>query len=287
MVEEGMIGFIGIGTMGAPIVLNLLKRGFQVAVYARRHTENLKKVIDNGAIMLNSLPEIGSRCNIVMTCLPRPEVSEEVILGENGVLKFMKKGSTIIELSTVSPSLIKKIGKYAEQRGISILDAPISGGQKKAMEGTLTIIVGGDKEVFERCLPIFHTIGKNIYYVGELGNGEKIKLINSLIANTNLLVALEGLKIANLASVNLELLHEVIDKCTGQSWMWTNWVKAILDHEYLNVKLDIMLKDLDLAFSMAKELGIEPEFCKLAIKIIKENIERSSGSTDASALYNE
>ncbi len=121
--------------------------------------------------------------------------------------------------------------------------------------------------------------------VGELGNGEKIKLINSLIANINLLVALEGLKIARRSAIDLLMLHEIIDNSTGQSWMWTNWIKSILKNESLGVKLEIMLKDLKLAFSMANEIGFEAKFCKLASEIIKESVECFSGDADASILY--
>ncbi len=282
-----VIGFIGIGTMGTPIVQNLLRKGFHVNVYARRPTENLNKVISGGASFSKSLQEVSTSSDVIMTCLPRPESSEEVILGETGILRFMKKGSIIIELSTVPPSLIKRIGQTASLYGVDVLDAPISGGRKRAEEGTLTIIVGGEKEVFEKCLPIFQAIGQKIYYVGELGNGEKIKLINSLIANTNLLVALEGLKLAKNFSIDLKTIFDVIENSTGQSWMWSNWIKAILNQEYLGVKLDIMIKDLRLAFSMTKELGIEPEFCKLAIKIVEGHIRKVSGIADASFLYRE
>ncbi|MEM2932168.1 MAG: NAD(P)-dependent oxidoreductase [Nitrososphaerota archaeon] len=281
-----IIGFIGVGTMGTPIVLNLLKKGFSVKIYARRSdTENVKKVVEKGGTLLKSLKEIGSNADVVMTCLPSPAASEEVILGENGVLKSMKKGSIIVELSTVPASLIRKIGEVAVHHGVEVLDAPISGGRKRAEEGTLTIMVGGKKEVFNKCLPIFQAIAQRIYHVGELGNGEKIKLINSLIANINLLVALEGLKIARKSAIDLLMLHEIIDNSTGQSWMWTNWIKSILKNESLGVKLEIMLKDLKLAFSMANEIGFEAKFCKLASEIIKESVEFFSGDADASILY--
>ncbi len=121
--------------------------------------------------------------------------------------------------------------------------------------------------------------------VGELGNGEKIKLINSLIAIINLLVALEELKIARRSAIDLLMLHEIIDNSTGQSWMWINWIKSILKNESLGVKLEIMLKDLKLAFSMANEIGFEAKFCKLASEIIKESVEFFSGDADASILY--
>ncbi|MEM2291757.1 MAG: NAD(P)-dependent oxidoreductase [Nitrososphaerota archaeon] len=281
-----IIGFIGVGTMGTPIVLNLLKKGFSVKIYARRSdTENVKKVVEKGGTLLKSLKEIGSNADVVMTCLPSPAASEEVILGENGVLNSMKEGSVIVELSTVPASLIRKIGEVAVHHGVEVLDAPISGGRKRAEEGTLTIMVGGKKEVFNKCLPIFQAIAQRIYHVGELGNGEKIKLINSLIANINLLVALEGLKIARKSAIDLLMLHEIIDNSTGQSWMWTNWIKSILKNESLGVKLEIMLKDLKLAFSMANEIGFEAKFCKLASEIIKESVEFFSGDADASILY--
>ncbi|MEM2182330.1 MAG: NAD(P)-dependent oxidoreductase [Nitrososphaerota archaeon] len=281
-----IIGFIGVGTMGTPIVLNLLKKGFSVKIYARRSdTENVKKVVEKGGTLLKSLKEIGSNADVVMTCLPSPAASEEVILGENGVLNSMKEGSVIVELSTVPASLIRKIGEVAVHHGVEVLDAPISGGRKRAEEGTLTIMVGGKKEVFNKCLPIFQAIAQRIYHVGELGNGEKIKLINSLIANINLLVALEGLKIARKSAIDLLMLHEIIDNSTGQSWMWTNWIKSILKNESLGVKLEIMLKDLKLAFSMANEIGFEAKFCKLASEIIKESVECFSGDADASILY--
>jgi 3-hydroxyisobutyrate dehydrogenase-like beta-hydroxyacid dehydrogenase len=280
------VGFIGLGTMGTPIVLNLLKSGFKVKVNsAHLNSDNVKLAVKHGAVVAETPKEAAIGSDVVMFSLPSPEVSENVSMGKNGVLDGASAGTIIIELSTVPPSTVKKIGKAAKKKGVDVLDAPVSGGRKGAELGTLTIMVGGKKEVFDKCLPIFKAIGKRIYYVGELGSGEAVKLINSLIAITNLIVAREGIKIAVNAGINLKLLHKIVDASTGQSWIWSNWIPLFIKKEKANSKIDISYKDLTSAISMAKELGVDVVVSSKALDLIKYYKKKGLGKSDILTLF--
>ncbi len=280
------VGFVGLGTMGTPIVLNLLKRGFQTKVYsAHPDSENVKVVVGRGAVTVSSAREVSQESQVVMMSLPSAEVSEKVVLGKGGILEGAGPGTIIVEMSTIPPSVVRKIGEVAKRRGVQVLDAPVSGGRVGAELGTLTVMVGGDKDAFERCHVLFEAIGKNIYHVGELGAGETIKLINSLMADANLLIAREGLELASRSHIDLKLFQKIIGVSTGQSWMWNNWVPSILDGKAVGATFDIALKDFGYALAMAEEVGADPKVAKEAHATLTKWRERGDGSTDVSSAF--
>src|SRR5580698_9599753 len=161
------IGFVGLGAMGTPMVLNLLKQGFSVKVYsAHMDSPNVRTAVGRGATAVSSPREAARGSEMVMMCLPRAEVSESVVFGRRGILAGSGPGTVIVEMSTVPPSTVVKIARVASRRRVKVLDAPISGGRVGAELGTLTIMVGGERAVFEKCLPAFNAVGKNIYHVG-------------------------------------------------------------------------------------------------------------------------
>jgi 2-hydroxymethylglutarate dehydrogenase len=162
------IGFIGIGNMGKPMSTNLLKAGYELVVYDVCR-EAMEESIRLGAKAAGNPSEVANFSDIVMTSLPTPEILEEVVLRRNGVLNGARRGCVLIDTSTVSPSTIKKIASFAKDRGVEVLDAPVSGGVAGANAGTLTVMVGGDEDVYKRCLGILRVIGKNVYYVGDVG----------------------------------------------------------------------------------------------------------------------
>ncbi len=280
------VGFVGLGTMGTPIVLNLLKRGFHTKVYsAHLDSENVKVVVGRGAVAVSSAREVSQESKVVMMSLPSAEVSEKVVLGKGGILEGAGPGTIIVEMSTVPPSIVRKIGEVAKRRGVQVLDAPVSGGRVGAELGTLTVMVGGDKDAFERCHVVFEAIGKNIYHVGELGAGETIKLINSLMADANLLIAREGLELASRSNIDPKLFQKIIGVSTGQSWMWNNWVPSILDGKAVGATFDIALKDFGYALAMAEEVGADPKVTKEAHATLTEWREKRDGSTDVSSAF--
>ncbi|MDA4114075.1 MAG: NAD(P)-dependent oxidoreductase [Thaumarchaeota archaeon] len=280
------IGFVGLGTMGTPMVLNLLKSGFPVKVCsAHIDSPNVRTAVRQGAVAVGSPREAAKGSEIVLMCLPRAEVSESVVFGRRGVLAGSAPGTIIVEMSTVPPSTVVKIGRVARRKRVRVLDAPISGGRVGAELGTLTIMVGGESDAFERCLPVFEAVGKKIYHVGGLGSGETVKLINGMIGNANLLAALEGLELASRAKIELKYIQSIVANSTGQSWTWNNLIPRMLDAESVGVKIDVLLKDIGYVLALADEVGSDAKMTKEASAILSGLRESRGGSTDISSAF--
>jgi 3-hydroxyisobutyrate dehydrogenase len=279
------LGFIGLGTMGAPMALNLLKAGFELIVYdIEPDSDRVQNVVKQGAKLYKSPSDVSLDTEFILLSLPNPAVSEEVTIGKGGIVKTATPGSVIIELSTVSPATIKKIDSIAKSRGIEVLDAPISGGRIGAEAGTLTIMVGGRKETFDRCRQIFESIGKKIYYVGEIGSGEIVKLLNNMLVLTDLITARSTLEIAVKAGIDPKLAHEIINVSTGQSWVWTNWVPKFLARQTVGSTPDIFKKDMTLALEMADNLKLYPETAIAALKFLQTST-KNKGTSDITNMF--
>lgn len=280
------VGFVGLGVMGTPMVVNLLRHGFRVKVYtAHLDSENVRRVSREGAVVAASASAVAEDSEIIMLSLPRAEVSERVVLGESGVLHGASPGAIIVEMSTVPPSIIQRIGRQAKVKGVDTLDAPVSGGKVGAEQGSLTVIVGGREDVFDKCLPVFRAVGKSIYYAGNLGAGETIKLINTLLADGNLFLAREGLELASKLKIDLKLFQKIVATSTGQSWMWNNWVPRILDGKDVGVSFDIVLKDFAYALAMAADVVVDPRLSKEVAATITRWRDVNGGSVDLSSAF--
>lgn len=278
------LGFIGLGTMGLPMVLNLLRKGFEVHVYDIAE-ERVDIAVKSNAVKEDSIKTLAENSDLVMLSLPKEEISLEVTLGEDGALSRMRRGSILIELSTVPPITIQRINEKAEQIGVDVLDAPVSGGRSAAERGDLTIMVGGKYETFLRCKAIFESIGKRVYYVGGSGTAAAIKLLNSLIAIGNLMIAREALLIAKNQKVDLKKLHEIINASTGQSWMWSNWIVEMMKGGKTGSTPRIMIKDMTYAMAMLADTTKLP----ISSKVLDMIVSLTSGTSqdeDANTLFN-
>lgn len=174
------IGFIGVGIMGKSMVRNLMKNGFEVSIFAR-NKEKVLDVISEGASFYPTIRECVSGCDVVITIVGFPKDVEEVYFGENGILENVKEGTYVIDMTTSSPKLAVEIFEKAKEKGIKALDAPVTGGDIGAKNGTLTILVGGEEEDYKACLPIFQAMGTNIHYEGKAGFGQHTKLANQIM----------------------------------------------------------------------------------------------------------
>ena len=280
------LGFIGLGTMGAPMALNLVKAGFELIVYdIEPDSDRVQRVVKQGAKLCNNPSDVSIDTKFVLLSLPTQAISEEVTLGKGGIVQTAAPGSVIIELSTVSPATIKKLDAAAKSRGIEVLDAPISGGRTGAEAATLTIMVGGRKETFNRCKPIFESIGKRIYYVGEIGSGEIVKLLNNMLVLTNLITTRSVLEIAVKAGIDPKLVHDIINVSTGQSWVWTNWVPTFLARNTVGSTPDIFKKDVTIALEMAENLKLYPETAIAALNFVRTYTKKQQGTNDISAMF--
>jgi 3-hydroxyisobutyrate dehydrogenase len=279
------IGFIGIGSMGRPMSINLLRAGYELTVYDIRE-EAMEAPIRLGANAATGPKEVAQASDIVLTSLPTPEALEQVVLGADGVLEGARKGSILIDTSTVSPSTIKKIWAEAKDRGLMVLEAPVSGGVIGAEAGTLTVIVGGDRPVFERCHEILKVIGENIIHVGDIGSGNTVKLVNNLISLANVAVLSEGMVLGVKAGIEPETLYNVIKVSSGRSYALEVKLPRIISKGEFNqgFALDLACKDLGLALDLGREIGVPLLVTSVARQVYELARARGMGRLDHTAV---
>jgi len=204
------IGFIGLGVMGKPMSRNLIKAGYELTVCKHVAEGPVKELESAGAKVAFSPKEVARRNDVVITMVPDSPDVENVTLGPSGIFEEMRPGSTYIDMSTISPVSTKRFAEAAKAKGVRILDAPVSGGEKGATEATLTIMVGGSREVFNKCLPIFQAMGQSILYCGESGSGQVVKACNQIVVGAALESTSEALVLGAKAGVDPETVLKVI-----------------------------------------------------------------------------
>ena len=215
------IGWIGTGVMGKSMCAHILNAGYQIYVY-NRTKEKAKELVDKGANWCSNPREVAEKSDIVFTIVGFPNDVEEVYLGENGILKSVKSGSIIIDMTTSEPSLAQKIYNKAKKIGVSSLDAPVSGGDVGAKNGKLAIMIGGDKETYERILPFFELMGENIAYMGKEGAGQHTKMSNQILIASTMIGTIESLLYAYKAGNDLDEVINVIGKGAAGCWSINN-----------------------------------------------------------------
>lgn len=249
------IGFVGLGIMGKPMATNLRRAGFPVTVFARNR-ETYRSLSLLGAEVAGSPEELAQASDVVITMLPDTATVERVLFGEKGVAAGLRPGCVEIDMSTISPSATVEFARRLEAGGCDMLDAPVSGGQKGAREGALGIMVGGQKEVYEKCLPILQAMGRTITYTGRSGNGQKTKLVNQLVGATNLLAAVEGLRLMRAAGLDPETTFKAVSSGAASSWMLVNLGPLMLKGDFAaGFSIRLQFKDLQLLKEWISELG--------------------------------
>ena len=250
------IGFVGLGIMGNPMSQNLLKAGFSVRCWNRTESK-MTEVVDAGAEAGISASDVASHSDIIITMLSDSPDVEEVILGKNGVLQGANSGSVVIDMSTISPSVTRNIAQKLSSKGIEMMDAPVSGSLPGALSGTLSIMIGGSENTFDRCKPIFDVLGARITHCGSNGMGQTTKLANQIIGLGNLAALCEGLVFAIKAGGNPEALMKAFTGGAANSWMVENLGEKILDGDFLpGFMVDLAQKDLRLVQEAAAELQV-------------------------------
>ncbi|MCI1589224.1 MULTISPECIES: 2-hydroxy-3-oxopropionate reductase [Heyndrickxia] len=253
---QSKIGFIGLGIMGKPMALNLIKAGHTLTVFDLNQ-EAVKAVCAVGAIAARSAKAVAENSDIIITMLPASKHVTEVVLGENGVLEGAKKGSLIIDMSSITPDVSKEIATKVAAKGIDMLDAPVSGGEPKAIDGTLAIMVGGKVDVFNRALPVLHDMGKDVTLVGDNGCGVTAKLANQIIVNLNIAAMSEALVLAAKAGIDIEKMYQAIRGGLAGSAVLDAKVPLILDRNFVaGGSIAINLKDITNVMNTAHEMGV-------------------------------
>jgi 2-hydroxy-3-oxopropionate reductase len=251
-----VIGFIGLGIMGRPMARNLLKAGYSLMVHSRSRGP-VDEIVKAGAKAAASAKDVAAQCDVLITMLPNSPEVELVALGPNGIIEGARRGLIFADMSTISPIVSQKVASVLEPKGVTMLDAPVSGGEKGAIDGALSIMVGGDKDVFERVLPIFQAMGKTITLLGPVGFGGFTKLANQIIVAVNLTALAEALTLGKKAGLDRDLLLTALagglagSKCLEQKR--ANYVSNTYNPGF---KVDLHYKDLGLIMESARALGV-------------------------------
>jgi 2-hydroxy-3-oxopropionate reductase len=249
------VGVIGLGIMGRPMALNLLKAGFELNVYTRT-TSRADDVVRAGARAADSAEEVASRSDLVVTMVPDSADVVMVTKGPRGLFAGARPGLIVADMSTISPAVTRELAIEARDLGCQWLDAPVSGGEAGAIAASLTIMVGGDKDAFERARPVFEAMGRRITHMGSSGTGQTTKLCNQVLGAVNLLGAAEALVFGARAGLDLEKLHQALTGGAANSWAFEHLGRKMLDRDFAPAfMVRLLRKDLRLAGEVAREAG--------------------------------
>ncbi len=278
------IGFIGLGIMGSGMARNLLKAGFPVRVW-NRTASRMDPLVAEGAEAGSSPADVAAHTDIIITCVSDTPDVEEVILGEQGVIHGARPGALVIDMSTISPQATIEIAQKLQEKGIHMLDAPISGGSEGAQRGTLSIMVGGDPEQVERAMPAFQAMGKAITHVGGHGAGQTVKLVNQILVVGNCLAMCEALVFAQAGGVDLEKALEAVTQGAAGSWMLSNRGPQIIRRDWRpGFTIDLQQKDVRLILREADQLGVPVILSSLVFNFYRTLQARGLGSEGNHAL---
>jgi 2-hydroxy-3-oxopropionate reductase len=278
------IGFVGLGIMGKPMALNLLKAGYPVQVLkSSGAAADLKNA---GAVVFEDVKALAANSDIVITMLPdSPEVNA-VVTGTDGVLTGIKRGALFIDMSTISPAVARDLYQILQEKGVEALDAPVSGGQVGAESASLSIMVGGNAAAFARALPLFQAMGKNIIHIGDAGAGQTTKACNQMIVGVTIQAVAEAFTLAGKAGVDLDKMREVLLGGFAQSRILDLHGKRMIDKNFKpGFKIKLHKKDLNIALETGKQLEVELNATQQAFRQLDKAIEIGNGELDHSALY--
>jgi len=256
--EQTSIGFVGLGNMGRPMAANLMAAGYRLTVHDLRRGAG-DDLVGQGAAWADSPKDVAAASSVTFTALPGPPEIEDAVLGENGILAGAQPSSFYIDVSTSTPSSIRKIGEAAAARGVGVLDAPVSGGVRGARKGTLVFMVGGDADAFATCEPILRHLGEKVVHTGALGSGYVTKLVNNYMGMSNALASMEAMVLGVRAGVEPEKLLEVVNAGTGASHMASTLYPYLIlnrNFEPTRFSMELGAKDFQLAVDLAHELGV-------------------------------
>ncbi|OEC02768.1 oxidoreductase [Lysinibacillus sphaericus] len=278
------IAFIGTGVMGASIVKHLLQNGHEVTVYTRTK-EKAEPLIALGASWASSPAEAFKDKDIALTMVGYPADVEEVYFGENGLFQTAEAGNIVIDMTTSEPTLAKKIYAHAQTLGVEALDAPVSGGDVGAQNGTLSIMVGGDQMTFNRAVPVLQQFGANIVYQGEAGAGQHAKMCNQIVIASGMIGVCESLAYGLKAGLDLSTVLQSISSGAAGSWSLSNLAPRMIKEDYApGFYIKHFVKDMKIALDESKKMGISLPGLALAYEMYEKLIEAGYGENGTQAL---
>ncbi|MWN06737.1 2-hydroxy-3-oxopropionate reductase [Gilliamella sp. Pas-s95] len=278
------IGFIGLGIMGKPMSKNLLKAGYSLVV-CDRNLDAVKDVVAAGAESAENAKEVAKRCDVIITMLPNSPHVKEVVLGENGIIDGAKKGTTIIDMSSIAPLASREIHDEVVKKGLTMLDAPVSGGEPKAIDATLSVMVGGDKNIFDKHYDLMKAMAGSVVYTGDIGAGNVTKLANQVIVALNIAAMSEALVLATKAGVNPKLVYQAIRGGLAGSTVLDAKVPMVLDRNFKpGFKIDLHIKDLQNALDTSHGVGTSLPLTAIVMEMMQALKTDGMGECDHSAL---
>jgi 3-hydroxyisobutyrate dehydrogenase len=278
------VGFIGVGNMGNPMALNVVKASFPMTVFDT-NPKAMENLLEAGARKAGSAREVVESSEIVLTSLPASPDVEAVYLAPGGLVERARPGTILIDLSSVLPSTPKKIEPRAKERGVHFLEAPVSGGVSGARAATLAVMVGGDAEPLKRAQPVLRAIGPNIFHVGPVGAGNTVKAINNMMACVNGLAMMEGLALGVKAGLDPMTVYEVVKASSGGSKALERIPRALIPRDFEpGFKVALMNKDLETFNTIAKELHVPVSFANVAQRYEQMALAAGLGEQDTSVV---
>lgn len=282
---EGKLGFIGLGNMGAPMAANLLKAGYELVVHDIR-PEPVEAAVKLGAKKGSSPREVAGICSAVITILPTSKEVEEVVLGDNGIMAGAREGSVVIEMSTSYPGSTLKINRLLSERGMRMLDAPVSGGVKGAVAGTLSVMVGGDEELFREFKPVFEAMGKNVFHLGDVGAGHTMKAINNFLSACSMIATSEAVVLAAKAGLDPTRVVNLLQVSSGRSYSTDYKFPTFVLPRTFNAGFPIKLlhKDLDILVRLGRELNVPMFVANMVEQMFSYACSQGKGDLDHTAI---
>ncbi len=278
------IGFIGAGNMGLPMIKNLIKKGFQLKVYdinpkitKRLDKDNIKTVNNLRAVANNKF---------IISILPDTQNVESVFNTDSGIISYLKPGTIVIDMSTISSSSAIEVGKTLQKNQIEFLDAPVSGGVKGALNANLSIMVGGKKDTYKKSLDILNSLGENVIYAGKLGMGQVFKMCNQIMVGSHIQAMCEAFALCKSKGGDLKLLKETLIGGSANSWMLENLGNDVINkNEHAGFRIDLQLKDLKLASEAAFESGVPLPGLSLVLALYLEARAHNEGKNGNQSLF--
>ncbi|CAA9393530.1 MAG: 2-hydroxy-3-oxopropionate reductase [uncultured Rubrobacteraceae bacterium] len=278
------VGFIGLGIMGRPMAKNLMEAGYDLVVH-NRSPEKAEELAQEGATAAGSPREVAERCDIIVTMLPDSPQVEEVLSGEGGVFEGVREGTLIVDMSTISPVVTEELASGAKERGASLLDAPVSGGDVGAIEGTLSIMVGGEEPDFERARPLFEVMGKTVTHVGPTGAGQVTKAANQIVVALTIEAVSEALVLGSKGGVSPEKILDVLGGGLAGNKVMEVKREKFLSHTFEpGFRSELHHKDLGIALAAGREYGVALPVTAVVDQMLLTMGRKGWGGEDHSAL---
>ncbi|EAE1220103.1 NAD(P)-dependent oxidoreductase [Listeria monocytogenes] len=278
------IGFVGTGVMGSSMAGHLLEAGYEVLVYTRTKTK-AEDLLEKGALWIKTPGELANKVDILISMVGYPKDVEELYLGENGFLENLAVGTVAIDMTTSSPALAKKMAEFGREKGIGVLDAPVSGGDIGAKNGTLAIMVGGYEDVFLKVKPIFDILGSSVILQGDAGAGQHTKMVNQIAIASNMIGVTEAIIYAEAAGLNPSSVLDSISGGAAGSWSLANLIPRVLKDDFSpGFFIKHFIKDMGIAISEAKQMGLELPGLTLAEKMYQTLAEQGLSEEGTQAL---